>query len=76
MGKTAFEMCNNNRIKLKTSDTNQHPGFIIESNDTTALSCIGWAIEKYFDEISPQLKPAFQGILADFKSRKEDLERP
>jgi hypothetical protein len=69
-------MCNNNRIRLKKSDTNQHIDFIIESNDTTALSCIGWAIEKYFDEIPPQLKPAFQEILADIKSRKEDLERP
>jgi hypothetical protein len=51
IGKTAYEMYNNNRIQLKKSDTNQHTGFIIESNDTTALSCIGWAIEKYFDDI-------------------------
>jgi hypothetical protein len=76
IGKTAYEMLNNNRIKLKTSETGQHTGFIIESNDSTALSCIGWAIEKYLDDIPPEQKPTFQEILDDVKSRKEDLERP
>jgi hypothetical protein len=76
IGKTAYEVCNNNRIQLKKSDTNQHTGFIIESNDTTALSCIGWAIEKYLDDIPSKLRPTFQEILDDVKSRKEDLERP
>ena len=76
IGKTAYEMCNNNRIQMKKSETNQHTGFIIESNDTTALSCIGWAIEKYLDDIPSKLTPTFQKILDDVKSRKEDLERP
>ena len=48
IGNTAYEMCNNNRIKLKTSHINQYTGFIIESNDSAALSCIGWAIELRF----------------------------
>jgi hypothetical protein len=48
IGKTAYEMCNNNRIQMKKSETNQHTGFIIESNDTTALSCIGWAIDNRY----------------------------
>jgi len=63
IGRTAYEMCNNNRIQLKKSDTNQHTGFIIESNDTTALSCVGWAIEKHLDDISSKLRPTFQKIL-------------
>jgi hypothetical protein len=75
IGKTAYEMLNNNRIKLKTSETNQHTGFIIESNDATALSCIGWAFEKHLDEIPSKLKPTFQQILEDTKIKKENLER-
>jgi hypothetical protein len=74
IGKTAYEMLNNNRIKLKT-ETGQHSGFIIESNDATALSCIGWAIEKHLDEIPSKLKPTFQQILEDTKIKKENLER-
>ncbi|HZA70231.1 MAG TPA: hypothetical protein VE548_11080 [Nitrososphaeraceae archaeon] len=68
-------MPNNNRIKLKTSETGQHTGFIIESNDSTALSCIGWAIEKYLDAIPSKLKPTFQQILEDTRAKKENLER-
>ena len=71
IGKTAYEMLNNNRIKLKTSETNQHTGFIIESNDATALSCIGWAFEKHLDEIPSKLKPTFQQILKIQKSKKK-----
>jgi hypothetical protein len=77
IGKTAHEMLNNNnRIKLKTLDSSKHTGFIIESNDTTALSCIGWAIEKHLDQIPSQLKPTFQKILEDIRTKKENLERP
>jgi hypothetical protein len=75
IGKTAYEMCNNIRIQLKKSDTNQHTGFIIESNDTTALSCIGWAIEKHLDDIPSGLRPTFQKILEDTRIKKENLER-
>lgn len=57
IGKTAYEMLNNNRIKLKT-ETSQRTGFI-KSNDSAALSCIGWTIEKYLDDI-PKLRPIFQ----------------
>ena len=38
--KTANEICNNpdgNRIKLNE----QHTGYIMESNDTAALECLG-----------------------------------
>jgi hypothetical protein len=50
-------------------------GFIIESNDAGALGCIGLAIERHLDAISPQLKPIFQKILDETKTKKENLER-
>ena len=59
IGKTAYEMLNNNRIKLKT-ETSQRTGLVIKSNDSAALSCIGWTIEKYLDDIPPKLRPIFQ----------------
>jgi hypothetical protein len=37
IGKTAYEMCNNNRIMLKTSDSNKCTGLIIESNDSALV---------------------------------------
>lgn len=76
IGKTAYEMLNDNRIKLKTSETGQHTDFIIESNDAGALGCIGWAIDQHLDTIPSKLKPTFQKILDDVKARKENLERP
>jgi hypothetical protein len=42
-------MLDNNRIKLKISDSSKHTGFIIESNDSAAVGYIGWAIEKHLD---------------------------
>jgi hypothetical protein len=39
ISKTAYEMLNNYRLELKASDRNKCTGFIIELNDTTALSC-------------------------------------
>jgi hypothetical protein len=74
LAKTANEICDDsdgNRVKLN----GQHTGFIIESNDAGALSCIGWAIERYLDNIPSKLKPTFKKILDDTKARKEDLER-
>ena len=71
IGKTAYKMCNNDRIKLKTSETGQHIGFIIKSNDSTVLSCIDWAIEKHIDEIPSKLKPTFQQILEDTKTKRK-----
>ena len=68
-------MCNNGRIKPKTSDTNQCTGFIIKSNDSAGLSCIGWTIEKHLDEVPSHLKPTFQKILEDTRIKKENLER-
>ena len=41
IGKIAYEMCNNDHIKLKTLETGQRTGFIIESSDFAALSCFG-----------------------------------
>ena len=46
--------------------------FIIESNDSAALGCIGWAIEQHLDTIPSRLKPTFQKILEDVKARKLD----
>jgi hypothetical protein len=60
-----------NRIELNE----QHTGFIMESNDSTALSSIGWAIEKHLNEIPSKLKPTFQNILEDTRTRKVNLER-
>ena len=59
IGKTVYEICNDparNRIKLNE----RHTGFIMESNDSTALSSMGWAIEKHLNEIPSKLMPAFQ----------------
>jgi hypothetical protein len=50
-------MLDNNRIKLKISDSSKHTGFIIESNDSAAVGYIGWAIEKHLDDIPSELKP-------------------
>jgi hypothetical protein len=75
LGKTTNEICNNpdgNRIKLNE----QHTGFIMESNDAAALGCLGRAIERHMNDIPSKLRPTFQEILDDVKSRKEDLERP
>lgn len=78
IGKTANEICDYpqyDRIILKTSETGQHTGFAIESNDSGALGCIGWAIEKHLDAIPSKLKPIFEEILEDTKAKKENLER-
>lgn len=59
IGKTAYDICselNRNSIKLN----GQHTSFIIGSNDSAALGCIGWAIEQHLDTIPPKLKPTFQ----------------
>jgi hypothetical protein len=74
IGKTVYEICNEparNRIKLNE----QHTGFIMESHDSTAWSCIGWAIEKHLNDIPSKLKPTFQNILEDTRTRKDNLER-
>jgi hypothetical protein len=78
IGKTANEMCDNpdnNRIKLKITETGQQTGYIIESNDSGALGCIGWAIEKHLDAIPSKLRPIFEKILEDTRIKKENLER-
>ena len=67
-------MCNNNRIELKTSVSGQCTGLTIKSNDSAALSYIGYAIEQYFDDIPSKLRPRFQEILDDVKTKKESLE--
>ncbi|MGC2309222.1 MAG: hypothetical protein WA461_12530 [Nitrososphaeraceae archaeon] len=74
IGKTAYDICselNRNSIKLN----GQRTSLIIESNDSAALGCIGWAIEQHLDTIPSKLKPKFQKILEDVKARKADLER-
>ena len=73
-GTTAYENCKN-RIIMKTSESGENTGFIIESNDAGALGCIGWAIEQHLDTMPPRLKSTFQKILEDVKARKLDLER-
>jgi hypothetical protein len=78
IGKTANEICDDldyNRIKLKTSDNGRYTGFIIESNDAGALGCICWVIERHLDTLPSKLKPTFQKILDDTKTRKDNLER-
>ena len=70
----ANEICNNsdsNRIKLN----GQHTGLIVESNDSSALGCIGWAIEQHLDDIPSKLKPTFQKIIDETRAKKEYLER-
>lgn len=75
IGKTAYEMCNNNRIELKTSESGHDTGLIIKSNDSAPLSYVGYAIEQHLDEIPSKLRPSFQKILEDVKAKKENLER-
>ena len=70
IGKTAYEICNDparNQIKLNE----QHTGYIIESNDAGILGCLGWATEQHLDSIPSKLKPTFQQILEDLKTRRE-----
>jgi hypothetical protein len=75
IGKTAYELCNNNnRIRLKT-EFGHGTGLILKSNDSAALSYIGYAIERHLDEIPSKLRPSFLKILDDVKARKENLER-
>ena len=37
--------------------------------------CLDWAIEQHLDAIPPKLKPTFQKILDQAKTKKENLER-
>jgi len=53
----------------------QHTGFIIESNDSGALGCIGWAVERHLDDIPSKLKPTFRKIVEETRARKDNLER-
>ena len=72
--KTANEICNNpdgNRIKLNE----QHTGYIMESNDTAALECLGWAIERHINDIPSKLKPTFRKFLKIRDLKKKNLER-
>ena len=78
IGKTAKEICNDvdcNSIKPKTSDNGRHTGFVIEANDSGHLGCVDQAIERHLNVIPPKLKPTFQKILEDTKTRKDNLER-
>ena len=52
IGKTVYEICNNpahNRIKLNE----RHTGFIMEPNDSIALTSIDWAIENILMRFRP-----------------------
>jgi hypothetical protein len=53
----------------------RHTGFIIESEDAGALGCIGWAIDRHLNTMSPQPKPIFHKIREDTKTRKDNLEK-
>jgi hypothetical protein len=70
IGKTAFELSSNHR---KNQEHNRN--FITKSSDPILLGCIGLAIEQHLDALPPNLRPPFQQMLDDVKSRKEDLER-
>jgi hypothetical protein len=75
IAKTANEICDDssgNRIKMNE----QHTGFIIESNDSGALGCIGWAIERHLDDIPSKLKPTFRKIIDETRVKKDYLETP
>jgi hypothetical protein len=74
IGKTANEICSDPDCKLNMSENRQPAGFM-GSNDSGALGYLGWAIERYLDAIPHQLKPIFQKILNDTKTRKDNLER-
>jgi hypothetical protein len=71
IAKTVCDTSGGNRIKLNE----QHTGFIIESDDSGALGCIGWAIERHLDDIPSKLKPTFQKIVEETRAKKDNLER-
>ncbi|MPZ06842.1 MAG: hypothetical protein GEU26_10600 [Nitrososphaeraceae archaeon] len=79
IGKTAKEICNDpdcKRIKLKTSENGQDIGFdFTDENDVGAMDCVIRAIERHIDSIPIDIKPTFQKIVDDYKSKKENLER-
>lgn len=79
IGRTAKERCNDpdcKRIKLRTSENGQDLGFdFTDENDVGAMDCVIRAIERHLDSIPSDIRPTFQKILDDYKSKKENLER-
>jgi hypothetical protein len=65
IGKTAYDLVSNRR----------NDDFIIKAIDPILLECIELSIEQYLDAMPPILQVAFQQLLDDIKSRKDDLER-
>ena len=58
ISKTAYEICNDPaRHPIKLNE--QHTGFILESNDTAVLGCLGWAIKQHLDTIPSKAKANF-----------------
>jgi hypothetical protein len=71
IGKTAYEVCNNNRIKLKTSETGQRTGFIIDLMTPQYWVASTGATKKYLDEIPSKLEPTFEKFHKIQKLRKK-----
>jgi hypothetical protein len=49
--------------------------YIVKSSNLGLLGCVELAIEQHLEAMSSKLRPTFQQMLDDIKSRKEDLER-
>jgi hypothetical protein len=65
IGKTAYDLVSNRR----------DDDFMIKTSDPVLLEYIELSIEQYLDVMPPILQVAFQQLLDDIKSRKEELQR-
>jgi hypothetical protein len=66
IGKPAYDLVSNRR----------DDDFIIKTTDPVLLEYIELSIEQYLDAMPTNLRVAFQQLLDDIKSRKEDLKIP
>ena len=49
--------------------------FIVKSSNPMLLECLGLAIEQHLEAMPSKLRPIFEQMLDDIKTRKENLER-
>jgi hypothetical protein len=49
--------------------------YIVRSSDPMLLGCIELDIEQYLEAMSSKLRPIFEQMLDDIKTRKENLDR-
>ena len=50
--------------------------YIVKSSDPMLLGCIELAIVQHLEAMSSKLRPIFEQMLDDIKTRKQNLETP